>query len=57
MKKFVFLTYGYETPTQEIMDVWGNWFASIGDKMVDNGGKWRLERKSHVTESMNCRLT
>ena len=37
MKKFVFLTYGYETPTQEIMDAWSNWFASIGDKLVDSG--------------------
>ena len=37
MKKFVFLTYGYVTPTQEIMEDWGNWFASIADKMVGNG--------------------
>jgi len=37
MKKFVFLTYGYETPTQEIMEAWGKWFASIGDKLVDGG--------------------
>ncbi len=37
MKKFVFLHYGFETPTQEIMDAWGKWFASIGDKMVDPG--------------------
>ena len=37
MKKFVFLTYGYVTPTQEIMEDWGNWFASIADKMVGDG--------------------
>ena len=37
MKKFVFLHYGYETPTQEIMDAWSNWFASLGDKIVDIG--------------------
>ena len=37
MKKFVFLTYGYETPTKEIEEAWGKWFASIGDKMVDGG--------------------
>ena len=37
MKKFVLLTYGYETPTQAIMDAWGNWFATIGDKIVDSG--------------------
>jgi hypothetical protein len=38
MKKFIFLTYGYETPTQEIMNAWNNWFASFADKMVDRGG-------------------
>jgi hypothetical protein len=38
MKRFVFLHYGYETPTPEIMDAWGKWFALIGDKTVDNVG-------------------
>jgi hypothetical protein len=38
MKKFIFLSYGYETPTPEIMDAWGNWFASIADRIVDGGG-------------------
>ena len=37
MKKFVIFHYGFENPTQEIMDAWGNWFASIGDKIVDPG--------------------
>ena len=37
MKNFVFITYGFVTPTQEIMEAWGNWFASISDKMVDSG--------------------
>ncbi len=37
MKKFVFLYYGFESPTQEIKDAWSNWFASLGDKMVDSG--------------------
>ena len=37
MKKFVFLYYGYDEPTQEVMEAWGKWFASIGDKMVDSG--------------------
>ena len=37
MKKFAFFYYGFETPTQEIMDAWNYWFASIADKMVDNG--------------------
>lgn len=38
MKKFVLLTYGFVPPTPEIMKAWGEWFASIGDKMVDSGG-------------------
>jgi hypothetical protein len=38
VKKFVLLTYGFEPPTPEIMEAWGNWFTSIGDKMVDSGG-------------------
>ena len=38
MKKFVLLTYGFVPPTPEIMEAWGIWFASIGDKMVDSGG-------------------
>jgi len=37
VKKFMFLTYGYSEPTQEVMEAWGKWFASIGDKMVDPG--------------------
>ncbi len=45
MKKFVLLTYGYETPTEEIMDAWSNWFASIGDKMVDNGNPFGSGRE------------
>lgn len=37
MKKFIFLSVGYKTPTKEIMDEWMKWFASIGDKIVDSG--------------------
>ena len=37
MKKFVIFHYGFENPTKEIMDAWGNWFESIGDKIVDPG--------------------
>lgn len=37
MKKFMLLCYGFEPPTPEIMEAWGKWFASIGDKMVDGG--------------------
>ena len=38
MKKFILLTYGFEQPTPEIMQAWGDRFASIGDKILDQGG-------------------
>ncbi len=38
MKKFVFLHFGFEKPTPEIMEAWGIWFETISDKMVDQGG-------------------
>ncbi len=38
MKKYMFLHYGFEKPTPEIMDAWGKWFEAIADKMVDQGG-------------------
>ena len=37
MKKFVFLTYGFEQPTPEIMAAWGAWLESIKDNIVDMG--------------------
>ena len=40
MKKFMLLHYGYVTPTPEIMEAWGNWFASIADKTVDPGNRF-----------------
>ena len=38
MKRFMFLMFGFEAPTPEIMSAWGKWFESIADKMVDQGG-------------------
>ncbi len=38
MKKYMFLHYGFEKPTPEIMGAWGKWFESIAEKMVDQGG-------------------
>jgi hypothetical protein len=38
MKKFMFLHFGFETPTPEIMEAWGKWFESIAHKQVDQGG-------------------
>ena len=37
MKKYLFLTYGFETPTKEIMDAWGKWFESIKENIVQTG--------------------
>ncbi len=37
MKKFVFLTYGFERPTPEIMAAWGKWFESMKDNTIDKG--------------------
>ena len=37
MKKFIFLTYGFEKPTPEIMAAWGKWFESIKDNIVEQG--------------------
>jgi len=38
VKKFVYLHFGFEKPTPEIMKAWEAWFESISDKMVDQGG-------------------
>ena len=45
MKKFVFVYIGFETPTPEIGEAWGKWFASIGDKMVDSGNPFGAGRE------------
>ncbi len=38
MKKFMLLHFGFEQPTAEIMQAWKNWFESIADKQLDQGG-------------------
>lgn len=37
MKKVLFLYKGYVTPTPEIGKAWMDWFAGVGDAMVDSG--------------------
>jgi hypothetical protein len=32
------LHYGFEKPTPEIMAAWKEWFESVAEKSVDNGG-------------------
>jgi hypothetical protein len=38
MKKFMFLHFGFEKPTPEIMAAWKKWFESVADNTVENGG-------------------
>ena len=38
MKRFMLLHYGFEKPTPEIMTAWKEWFESVAEKSVDNGG-------------------
>lgn len=45
MKKFMLLHYGFETPTPEIEEAWGKWFASIADRMVDSGSPFNGGRE------------
>ncbi len=37
MKKFIFLYKGFMQPTPEIGKAWMDWFAEVGDKMIDSG--------------------
>lgn len=37
MKKFVFITIGFEPPTPEIMADWMAWFESIKDNVIEKG--------------------
>ena len=34
----MYLHFGFEEPTPEIMESWMAWFESISDKQVDQGG-------------------
>jgi len=45
VKKFVFLHYGFEKPTPEIMAAWGKWFESMKDNIIDMGGHFRAGRE------------
>jgi hypothetical protein len=38
VKKFMLLMYGFEKPTPQIMQAWGDWFESVADRRVDQGG-------------------
>ncbi len=51
MKKFVFLFQGHSDPTQEVMDSWMGWFASIEDNIVDSGNPLGPGREVTPTDS------
>jgi hypothetical protein len=34
----MYLHFGFEQPTPEIMEAWKAWFTSIADKQVEQGG-------------------
>lgn len=38
MKRFMFLHFGFEKPTPEIMAAWKAWFESIADRQVAQAG-------------------
>jgi hypothetical protein len=38
VKRFMFLHFGFEKPTPQIMEAWEAWFASVADKQIDQGG-------------------
>ena len=38
MKKFLFVHYGFERPTPEIMAAWGKWFESMKENTIDSFG-------------------
>jgi hypothetical protein len=37
MKKFMVLTYGFVTPTDEVKQAWGEWFSTVAPRLVDPG--------------------
>ena len=45
MKKYMFLNYGFEEPTPEVVQAWMAWFAGVGDRMVDSGNPFSAGRE------------
>ena len=38
MKKYMLLHFGFQPPTPEMMDSWKQWFKSLGDRNLEQGG-------------------
>lgn len=45
MKKFMFLSIGFEPPTPEIAAAWQAWFASLSGRLVDGGNPFGRGRE------------
>ena len=57
VKRFLYLHIGFEEPTPEIMKAWGDWFASISDKIVDQGGHFSTGREISKSGTKDLPLT
>ena len=55
MKKFLVLTYGFVTPTDEVKQAWGAWFATVGPRLVDPGSPFG--RGTELTKTDRTDLT
>lgn len=49
---------GFKTPTEEIMKEWGEWFNSLGEKMIDHGSRFGegFEVKGDSAEKLGYEL-
>ncbi len=56
MKNFMFLSYGFEKPTPEIMQAWGKWFESVKDRVVGQGGHFKGGREISKTGTQELPL-
>jgi hypothetical protein len=55
MKKFMVLTFGYVSPTDEVQKAWGDWFTSVGPRLVDPGNPFG--RGVELTKTTRSDLT
>jgi hypothetical protein len=55
MKKFMVLTYGFVTPTEEVQKAWGAWFSSVASRLVDPGNPFG--RGVELTKAARTDLT
>jgi len=53
MKKYIFLHFGFERPTSEIMSAWKAWFESIAERQLGQGVSL-VDGKSPRRESRIC---